>query len=310
MAYNYLCNYNSLNDFKNENDINLYKRINSEGNEIVSEIYIQCTKINNIIFTDGAIIKYLNLCNNDIYYKCELFEKPIEKDFTSVNNKESCPGKNYNKSSFLLSISFLLTDIISINFFFLIEYLFLEKIINFIEFTESHNRNRENLDTINSTIKNNQQNKNINNNNSEFKKEPTQTIIVDNEHQDENIFKSHKKSKNNDNDITKVTQREEKKIKNLKGKGASNLKLIDFLDNEKIDNINDNEKIIDIKVNNNNENKKNINNRKIKFTNTGSFKPSQDQTGFQNSSSIDKSIRPMKLNLNRISIEKSIKKQI
>ena len=110
-------------------------------------------------------------------------------------NKESCPGKNYDRSSFLLSISFLLTDITSINFLFLIEYLFLEKIINFIEFTESHNRNRENLDTINSTIKNNQQNKNINNNNSEFKKEPTQTIIVDKEYQDENIFKSHKKSK-------------------------------------------------------------------------------------------------------------------
>ena len=74
-----------MNDFKNENDINLYKRINSEGNEIESEIYIQCTKTNNITFKDWTFIKYLNLYNNDIYYKYELFEKPIEKDFTSVN---------------------------------------------------------------------------------------------------------------------------------------------------------------------------------------------------------------------------------
>ena len=318
LAYNYLCNYNSLNDFNDKNNINIYKRINSDGDEIVSKTFIQCTKIKNITFTDETIIKYLDLCYKDVYYKCELFEKPKEKDFTSVNNKESCPGKNYKKSAFLISISFLLIDIISINFLFLIEYLFLARIINIIQYPEPRNQNKENMDTINSTIKNNQQNGNINNNNSEFKKEPTQTIIVDKEYKecpddggDENIFKRNKRLKNNDdNDLTKMTPKEEKKIQNLKGEGSSNLKLLDFLNNEKIDNINDNEKIIYIKVNNNNENKKNINNRKIKFTNTGSFKPSQDKTSFQNSSSIDKSIRPMKLNLNRISIEKSIKKQI
>ena len=58
------------------------------------------------------------MCNRNAYYKCELFENPKNEDFTSVNNKESCPGLSYEKTAFLLSISFLLIDIICFTFLF------------------------------------------------------------------------------------------------------------------------------------------------------------------------------------------------
>ena len=81
------------------------------------------------------------------------------------------------------------------------------------------------------------------------------------------------------------------------------------MDIEKLYTNNDNnEKIIEIKINNNNENIKNMNNRTIKFT-TGRFKPTMDNTSFQNSSSIDKSRRPININLNSISKEISIKQK-
>ena len=50
LAYNYKCNHNSLNDFKDKNDKTIYKRINSEGYEISSNAFIQCSKIKNHIY--------------------------------------------------------------------------------------------------------------------------------------------------------------------------------------------------------------------------------------------------------------------
>ena len=249
LPYNYFCNYNSLNDFKKKNDGTIYKRINSEGKEISSKDYIQCSKIKNITFSDENIKKFLNLCDNNIYYKCQLFEKLKEKDINSVNNKEICPGKNYEKVAYLLSVSYTLIDIICFTFLFLIEFLILLNLINIILSPETTNQNKENMETINSTVKNksNQQNSNNmneNNNTPEYQKEPTQTIIVatSGSQYNEHIFITPRKSENiEDNTITKVTQRNEIRIPNLKT--TSNIKLLNLalVDSEKRDMYNENE---------------------------------------------------------------------
>ena len=196
--------------------------------------------MNKISINDETIINFLNICNDNIYYKCELFQKPNERDYFSFNNKESCPAKNYESTSFLLSVSYLLIDLICFVFLFFIEYLILKKIKFLIENPqEVNNQNREVQATINSTINNNQQNSNINNennnnnnnNNSVFKKEATQTLIIESVPQNEEIYLC-PKNKENEN-ITRVNQNEDKKIINLK-RNSHNLKLlnINYINNE------------------------------------------------------------------------------
>ena len=247
LPYNYLCNYNSMNDFKNKNDGTIYKRKNSEGNEISSRTYIQCSKIKNNTFPEENIVNFINVCDNNIYYNCALFEKPKEKDFKSINNREICPGKSYEKTAYLLSVSFTLIDIICFAFLFFIEFLIVVNIIKIILSPDFINQIKENMDTINSTLKNksNQQNSNINENNSqEYQKEPTQTIIVATP-QDNNdrIFITPRKIENDEDDniITKVTQKDENRIQNLKT--TSNIKLLNLalVDSEKRDMYNENE---------------------------------------------------------------------
>ena len=43
-----------------------------------------CRKKLKISLIDENLVTYYNLCHN-ILYLCELFEKPKEKDFTSIN---------------------------------------------------------------------------------------------------------------------------------------------------------------------------------------------------------------------------------
>ena len=285
LPYKYLCNYNSLNDFKNKNDETIYKRINSEGNEISSNAFIQCSKIKNITFPDENIKKYLNLCDKNIFYNCELFEKPKEKDFNSVNNIEICPGKNYEKTAYLLSVSYALIDIICFTFLFFIEYLVVANLLNIILSPEANNQNME---TINSTIKNksNQQNSNNvneNNNTPEYQKEPTQTIIVATPQDNERIFITPKKIENEDDIITKVTQKDENRIQNLKT--TSNIKLLNLalVDSEKRDiyneneNENDNKKELKIRHHKENTNTKKRK-KKLNITNSPNLVPNLDLT--------------------------------
>ena len=112
LSYNYICNYDSSQDFIYKNDGTLYRRIDSEGKEIISNIYITCTQIMSILTSDESLMTYSSLCNHNIFYNCELFEKPNEKDIISINNKESCPKLNYKIISFLFSGIILLIDVI------------------------------------------------------------------------------------------------------------------------------------------------------------------------------------------------------
>ena len=305
LSYNYLCNYNSLNDFEYKNDGTIYKRINSEGNEISSQSFIQCSKIKSNTFSDDEFIKnYLNLCNKNAYYNCALFEKPKENDINSVNNKELCPGINYEKTAYLLSVSFMLIDIICFDFLFFVEYIIMINLIKISQIPEENSQIRENVETINSTVKNksNQQNSNINENNNtpEYQKEPTQTIIVAETRQNENedILTTPIKSEN-DEMTTGITQKEGNRIQNLKTK--SNIKLLNLalVDSEKRDIYNENENGNENGNEDGNENDNNkklkLNNRKesikkkhkkINIRNTGNLVPNLDLTLIRNDKEI------------------------
>lgn len=296
LKYSYLCNFDSSYNFENKNVGKTYKRINEVGNEIVSNLYINCNKVKNITTTDKAFEKYINLCNKNIYYKCELFEHPKDKDSTSVNNQESCPALNYGKTAFLLSISFLVIDILCFVFLFYMEYLILKKTVYMIQFSPVEIKN-DNQDTINSTIKNNdnqQNNNDIENNIPEFKKEATETIIVAEMRNNEELFITPRRIKEDD---TNVSQKKESKIINLKA--ASNVKLLNLLDGEKGD-LDSNENHLEIKINNNkfNENKRN---KKLKFaSNQETFFQSMDTVSIPIKSPINNNLKKSKAYLNTV----------
>ena len=308
LGYSYLCNYDSSKDFESKNIGKKYTRINEFGEEIGSDLYIKCKKIKNISTNDQTFDKYLNLCNRIVFYKCELFENP--KAFTSIN-KESCPGYNYEKTAFLLSVSFLIIDIICFAFLFFVEFLFLKKIIYMVQF--QNGERKDNQGTVDSTVKNNNNqqsnNRDNNNNESEFKKEPTETIIVAEFRNNENLIISTPRKTENDEIITKITEnKKDKSITNLKK--ASNIKLLTLFGNDKtIDrqtNLND----LEININNGNFNE-NRRNRNIKLT-------TNQETIFQSldigtnaiNSPINKNIKDAKIKLNTVDPENSQSQQI
>ena len=43
---------------------------------------------------NNLLISYMDLCEENTLYKCNLFEKPIKKDYNLINNIESCPSIN------------------------------------------------------------------------------------------------------------------------------------------------------------------------------------------------------------------------
>lgn len=314
LGYHYICNFNSYNDLKSKNNGKIYKRINSLGNVITSDSFIKCQKIANLWVSGEENSQYFDICSKNHYYECRLFEKPKEEEYTSVNNKDSCPGGNYNKTAYLLGASYVLIDIICFLFLFFIEYLIMKKILSLIQFGETH-QSRENQATINSTVNNNNNQQNSNNidNNQEFKKEPTETIIVGPaEDKNDEIFFTPKRSgkklekhseneNDNDNINTNITNKEGKRMINLKS--TSNIKLlnINFMDSDrknsdsnKEDNKSKND--LEIVVNNSNEN---IKNKKLKIlSNQETFFQSIDAATIQVKSNMDKTINPVRIYLN------------
>ena len=199
LPYNYFCNYDSSKEFDSKNNMEL-TRINSDGKSVKSNIFITCKIILKIVITDETLISYTSLCQKNYYYDCQLFEKPDIEEYSPINNIESCPDSNYISTSFSLSVSFLIIDLICFSFIFFVEFLILKKII-IINCPEE--RNKENHSTINSSIKNDNQQNNNSGNNEEFKKEPTEVIIIENNNQNNN---------NSNINIEKSVREEDKKL--------------------------------------------------------------------------------------------------
>jgi hypothetical protein len=295
LAFNYVCNYDSSVDFSEKNKGIIYKRINSDNIEISSNKYIHCMKIKHFATNNNLLISYMDLCEENTLYKCDIFEKPLQKDFNLINNIESCPSINYERTAYLLATSFLLIDIICFVFLFSVEFLILKKMIYINEIPPNEEQNKDIQATINSTINrnndqnNNEENENVNNNYNDndidntFKKEMTQTIIVGNPrksiNQNDDLFISPLKSKE---DTEGFSQNEDKKIRIQSLKNPSDRKLLNL-------NINKSYNDEDVKSENNNEsdneNKHRVNaindnkrNHKSKFANKDQCFQSVDTT--------------------------------
>ena len=281
LGYSYLCNYDSSKDFEKKNVGKTYKKINRMGNEIISDLYIKCKKVKNVSSTDETFLNYINMCSKNAYYKCDLFEQPKSKDYTSFNNKESCPILSYGKTAFLLSVSILLIDIICFIFLLFIEFLILKKIIYIKECPPIEIKNDVQA-TINSTIKNNNDLQNDNNDNigennnyNTFKKESTETIIVADRTSNDDFFTTPRNEE--EEAITKITMKNGKNIINLKNSNSSS-KLYHLEESEKPEKINENKN--EIKINNDHFNN-NKRNRKVKITNPETLFQSSDSFSAQ-----------------------------
>ena len=184
LQYNYFCNFDSSKYFDDENKGETYKTITTNGEEIQSNLYIKCSKISNTSdISNEVIVSYSTFCNKNKLYICKLFEKPLKKYSATVNLKHSCPGMSYSQTSYVLAVSYILIDIICVALILLLEFMNLKKIFDLLKIVQNNNDMMEKQSrTINSTVREDEQDEEHNNKigkNSTFKKEQTQTIIVD-----------------------------------------------------------------------------------------------------------------------------------
>ena len=199
-AYNYICNFDSSDDFLIELN-KIYTKITPLGNELESEHLIQCRKFNATITDikkmdiDENQKQYYNLCNNkyESLYKCSRFEKP---KLLTLKKNYNCPNKNYVTISYLFGVFTIITDIILTFITWSFDYSSYKEIIRIAEpdidssndsqSQENNNRNiSNNVTDQNSNNENNHSNSvagnvlNLNvNKNEEFEHSPTETIII------------------------------------------------------------------------------------------------------------------------------------
>ena len=189
--YNYICNYNSGNEF--ELDPNQqYKIIDEYGNDQYLKYYVSCEKKDSIdtLIKDeinkqdkSEINIYLQKCwnNDDIqnFYICQRYELPTKFD---IDEDYNCPKENYNIILYLSGIFLIVLDIILAFIPWSLDYKSYSKILSIIneeENIEIENNNGEqrqrhnetntssNNRNINNSERNNNNNENENINNSE-----------------------------------------------------------------------------------------------------------------------------------------------
>ena len=170
--YFYICNYDSSEDFKEEKD---------------NEIF--CEKFTSKEEFDSKMIMYINLCNSLInFYLCKT--KNIPKKY-NIESDYVCPSKE-NKS-FALEIIITLLNIVIPFSIYLIEFICCKKIMKLLvslNINRPANQNNENGGTVDTSRKTD-----LKNNNSSFKKENTQLIIIDKSSNEDKIFNIYNKDK-------------------------------------------------------------------------------------------------------------------
>jgi hypothetical protein len=129
----------------------------------------------------GNVLKLINYCTNDThFFKC----KRIRYNLYSISFDSICPDKSQLTYNYVLSYLFIFSCIFSSIIPWLLEYYSYQKILLFIYIRRNDNRNNS-LKETNNTSKIEENNNNINNNginggenNQEFKRQPTEILIV------------------------------------------------------------------------------------------------------------------------------------
>lgn len=170
--YSYICNYNSTEDFK-------YTYENS----------IICEKpLPKDIVDFEIMITYLNLCNSLVdFYLCNITKIPIKYD---IKSSYSCPTKN--KKSIILEILLSILNIIFPISIFIIEYIYYKKILKLIV---TMNIQRVSNDNVNYGTVDTSKKTGLNKDDSSFKKERTELIIVENKKNEDEIYKIYNRNK-------------------------------------------------------------------------------------------------------------------
>jgi hypothetical protein len=160
----------------------------------------------------GNVLKLINYCTNDThFFKC----KRIRYNLYSISFDSICPDKSQLTYNYVLSYLFIFSCIFSSIIPWLLEYYSYQKILLFIYIRRNDNRNNS-LKETNNTSKIEDNNNNINNNginggenNQEFKRQPTEILIVgDNKLNINNINNDNKNEQylftNNINNIKEI----------------------------------------------------------------------------------------------------------
>ena len=233
IIYNFICNIN-----------------NNDKYARCTEFILDNQNINN------ELISYVKYCNK--YTKLYLCQKIDDQIPYYRNYDVKCPTKLDFIFNYIISFLFIIVDAFFCSFPWLYEYFCVKDLISllFREINNNHTGNNQSLRETNNTSKlddNINSNENNQDNHSNFHKEPTRTIIIDN----------HLKNFNNINNY--INEEKDLEILNINKNRISNI-----ISKENNENNLSNKKFDD-KNNNNNENS-NSQNQMINNCNQNIFK--------------------------------------
>ena len=269
--YNYICNYNSQNEFEIEPNKQYPIKLR-DGSTYYLKYYIQCEKKGSIdeLFFDKNNINdqnelyiYLQKCwnNNDIkgFYLCQRYE--LHNKF-NVDENFNCPKDNYNVILYLSGIFLIVLDIILAFIPWSLDYKSYSKIISF------DNNENENLGLENNENNNDQQRRHNETNTSS--NNPNLNNAEGNNNQNGNVNENNN-NQNNNNNVNNERNNENDFIRQptetiiiAKNNISSNMKSSDRL-NSGLNSNNENSKSI---VNSNNNKRKNKNGKDNNIVNS------------------------------------------
>ena len=188
--YEYFCNFNPINYFKDSEGP--FKRKIKNSTEIISDYEIICEKYDSYNYTlkKEIISKYLNICNSLMEFQiCKRFFEP--KQYKIAENIE-CPKDKYLMKIYIFCILSIIFNLILSFVPWRIEINVYDKIIG--RFTSNNNRLSNSLGSTkdgSKVIKDIKEEK--------FKKEPTELIIVSNNNANLKLNKDMNNIINNNN---------------------------------------------------------------------------------------------------------------
>ena len=217
LVYNYICNYNSQNEF--EIDPKDLKSVDGSINNVIQEIRCEEKNVLDDLFTDknyknseSEIYNYLQKCWNNVdiknFYLCKRTELPNQ---FNIDENYNCPKDNYNTLLYLSGVFLIILDIILAFIPWSLDYKSYSRIMSFenneeenVEINNNENdseRQRRRHNETNTSSNNPNSNNNVGNNennnqneinenniinggnsernnDNEFNHQPTETIII------------------------------------------------------------------------------------------------------------------------------------
>ena len=172
---------------------------------------IECFELGeNEIYINNSIKQYVNYCKSyKKMYKCEKKDDFFENYQNKYNDK--CPSKSDVIFNYTFGFLFIFIDSFICSLPWLYEYYSYQDLILLLclDFMDNHDRNNHSLRDTNNTSKINDNESNVNNgnnninNNQSFERQPTETIIVENNYNN-NLNETKFDNRNEINEILSI----------------------------------------------------------------------------------------------------------